>query len=136
MKLTRTVQFNPLLFQLVPVANVLFLVFMLFAMSSRFVLQPGVAVTLPFSTFTLGPQHEPQIVSVTSAPVPAIYCRSGKVTLEQLGNVLDSQPPQPRSLVIKADRNTQYDVVMQIMTLAIKKGYSVVLATSPESQSR
>jgi len=135
LRLTRTVQFNPALFQLIPVVNVLFLVFMLFAMSSRFVLQPGVAVTLPFSAFTLGPQHEPQIVSITAAPASAIYFRSSKVTLDELGTMLDAHPVQPRSLVLKADRNTPYDVVVQIMNLALKRGYSVVLATSPEPHS-
>jgi len=133
LRLTRTVQFNPLLFQLVPLVNVLFLVFMLFSMSARFVLQPGVAVTLPYSTFTLAPQRHPQIVSITSAPVPAIYFHSGKVTLEDFGKALESQTPQPKSIILKADRAAPYEMVALVMDEALKRGYSVILAASPEA---
>ncbi len=132
-KLTRTERFHPALFQVVSVVNVLFLVFMLFAMSSRFVLQPGLAVTLPLSSFTLGPQHEPQIVSVTSAPVPAIYFRDQKVTVEDLGRQLSQMPPKQRSLIVKADRRTPYELVFQIMNQGLQHGFSVVLAAAPET---
>ncbi|MDQ3625317.1 MAG: biopolymer transporter ExbD, partial [Verrucomicrobiota bacterium] len=85
MKLERTLKFNPMLVNLIPVVNVLFLVVAFFAMSSRFVLQPGLSVTLPSSGFTLAPPQDPLIVSITSAPVPAIYFRDQKVTFEELG---------------------------------------------------
>jgi biopolymer transport protein ExbD len=132
-KLTRTARFSPALFPLVPVVNVLFLVFMLFAMSSRFVLQPGISVALPLSSFTLGPQHDPQIVSVTSAPVPAIYHRDQKVTLEELDQRLGATPSKQRSLIVKADRRTPYDLVFQVMNQGLRHGFSVVLAATPET---
>ncbi len=134
MKLKRSVRFNPVLFLLVPAVNVLFLVFMLFALSSRFVLQPGIAVTLPVSSFTLGPQYQAQIVSITSAPVPTIYFGRQKVTLAEFGERLVAQPAQQRSLIVKADRGTPYDLVVQIMNQALKHGYTVVLAATPEPQ--
>ncbi len=133
MKLTRTERFHPALFQLVPLVNVLFLVFMLFAMSSRFVLQPGISVALPLSSFTLGPQQDSQIVSVTSAPVPAIYHRDQKVTVEELGERLGAVGPKQRSLIVKADRRTPYELVFQIMNQGLRHGYSVVLAAAPET---
>jgi biopolymer transport protein ExbD len=115
----------------VPLINVLFLVVVFFAMSSRFVLQPGLAVTLPVSSFTLTPQREPQIVSITSTPVPAIYHREQKVTLEELGARLRDIRSRDRTLIIKADRGTPYDLVMQITNQALQNGYSVVLAAQP-----
>jgi biopolymer transport protein ExbD len=133
-KLTRSVQFHPALFHLLPLVNVLFLVFMLFAMSSRFVLQPGLGVQLPVSGFTLGPQVNSQIVSVTSAPVPTIYHRDRRVSLEELEQRLASGPAKQRSLIIKADRSTPYDLVMQIINSGIKHGFFVVLATNPAAR--
>lgn len=133
MKLTRAERFHPALFQVIPVVNVLFLVFMLFAMSSRFVLQPGISVALPLSSFTLGPQHDPQIVSVTSAPVPAIYHRDKRVTIEELGERLGATPAKQRSLIVKADRRSPYDVVFQVMEQGLRHGFSVVLAAAPET---
>jgi biopolymer transport protein ExbD len=133
-KLTRTVHFNPALFQVVPAVNVLFLVFMLFAMSSRFVLQPGIAVTLPLSSFTLGPQTKPQIVSVTAAPAPAIYYRDQKVTLTEAADLLKRQSAGSHALIIRADKNAPYDTVVQLMNAALKLGYSVALAATPDVQ--
>lgn len=133
MKLTRTLQFHPALFQVTPLINVLFLVFMLFAMSSRFVLQPGIGINLPISPFTLEPQRNPQIVSVTAAPAPAIYHRDRKVSLEELDERLASGPADQRALIIKADRSTPYELVVQVMNRALKHGFSVVLAANPET---
>jgi biopolymer transport protein ExbD len=131
MKLTRSYTLFPGLIIVVPLINVLFLVVVFFAMSSRFVLQPGLAVTLPLSPFTLTPQHEPQIVSITSTPVPAIYHREQKVTIEELATRLRDMRTRDRSLIIRADRGTPYDLVMQITNQALQSGFSVMLAAQP-----
>jgi biopolymer transport protein ExbD len=36
-----------------------------------------------------------------------------------------------RSLIIKADRGTPYDLVMQITNQALQNGFSVILAAQP-----
>jgi biopolymer transport protein ExbD len=132
MKLERNFTISPALFSVIPLINVLFLVVIFFALSSRFVLQPGMAITLPISPFTLGPQRAPQIVSITAAPVPAIYFRDRKVTLEELRAELEETPAGQRTLVVKADRNTPYDLAVQIMNEGLKLSFSVVLAANPE----
>lgn len=134
MKLTRSVQFHPALFHVLPIINVLFLVLALFALSSRFVLQPGISVALPLSSFTLGPQQNPEIVSITAAPVPTIYFRDHQVSVEELAQQLTSGSIKQRSLILKADRNTPYDLVMRITNLGLRHGFSVVLATAPIAQ--
>jgi biopolymer transport protein ExbD len=132
MKLTRHLKFNPALFSVIPLINVIFLVVMFFVLSSRFVLQPGLAVTLPSSSFTLGPRSSAQIVSVTAAPVPAIYHRDQRVSLDELRQRLGQNGVKERSIILKADHNTPYDLVVQITNDALKLGYSVVLATGSE----
>ncbi|MDR3401461.1 MAG: biopolymer transporter ExbD [Chthoniobacter sp.] len=132
MKLTRTLKFNPALFSVIPLINVIFLVVLFFTLSSRFVLQPGMAVTLPASSFTLGPRVDAQIVSVTAAPVPVIYHRDQRVTLEELRKRLAETKVRERSLIIKADKNTPYSLVVQITDEALKLGFSVILATDSE----
>src|SRR5689334_19027137 len=72
-KLERTFRFPMPAFALLPMLNVLFLVLVFFTLGTRFILQPGVQVILPTTTFALGPQRNGQIVSLTAAPVPAIY---------------------------------------------------------------
>ncbi|MEI9896046.1 MAG: biopolymer transporter ExbD [Chthoniobacter sp.] len=132
MKLTRTLKFNPALFSVIPLINVIFLVVLFFTLSSRFVLQPGMAVTLPASSFTLGPRVDAQIVSVTAAPVPVIYHRDQRVTLDELRQRLAETKVRERSLIIKADKNTPYDLVVRITDEALKLGFSVILATDSE----
>lgn len=132
MKLSRSVQINPALFVIVPLVAVLFVVILFFTLSSRFVLQPGISVTLPFSTFTLGPQRDPQIVSITSGPVTAIYFRDQKLTLNDFGKSLASSPGKDKTLIIKADRGTPYEAVVSVMNQGMQAGFSIVLATSED----
>lgn len=134
MKLTRNLKFNPALFGVIPLVNVLFLVVFFFALSSRFVLQPGLAVNLPASSFTLSPRVDAQIISVTAAPVPVIYHHDQRVSLEELRQRLAQTNIKERAIILKADKSTPYDVVVQITNEALKLGFSVVLASSSEAK--
>jgi biopolymer transport protein ExbD len=131
-KLTRHLKVHPLMIGVIPVINVLFLVVIFFAMSSRFVLQPGLAVNLPGSAFTLEPRPNAQLVSVISAPTPTIYHRNRKVGISELAEQLRHSAKEDRSLIIRADRGTPVETVMQIMNEALGQGFSVVLATNRE----
>ena len=132
MKLTRNLQFNPALVSLIPLVNVCFLVVIFFALSSRFMLQPGLAVTLPISSYTLTPQNDAPLISITAAPVAAIYFRDEKVTLDELRNRLAGGRARGRSLIVKADRSTPYDTLVQVMNAGLSQGFSIVLATDSE----
>ena len=131
MKLVRSSKPHPALLLPVPLINVLFLVVIFFALSSRFVLQPGLTVALPGSSFAMPPQREPQIISITTTPVPAIYHRDQKVTFDELGSRLANARSKERSVIIKADRDASYDLVVQVMNQALQQGFSVVLAAKP-----
>ncbi|MEO8043322.1 MAG: biopolymer transporter ExbD [Spartobacteria bacterium] len=133
MKLTRTTNISFGWLYIFPLLDVVFLLIFFFLLSSSFVLQPGIAVTVPFSRFTLGPQPNQQIISITAGPNPAIYLRDQKVTLDQLGPALDLTKREGRSIVIKADRLVSYDLVMAVTNAALERGISsVALATSPQ----
>lgn len=134
MKLERNFQINPALVGVVPLINVMFLVLLFFGLGSRFILQSGLAISLPTSTFTLTPAREPQLVSITASPVPSIYHGDQRITLEELGPRLAAIQGKDRSLVIKADRTTSYETLVQVMNIGLEKGFSIVLATSPEAR--
>ncbi|MBA3962968.1 MAG: biopolymer transporter ExbD [Chthoniobacterales bacterium] len=133
MRLTRTTTISFGWLYVFPLLDVLFLLIFFFLLSSNFVLQPGISVTVPFSRFTLSPQPNQQIISITGGPSPAIYLRDQKVTLEQLGAGLDVTKREGRSVVIKADRLVSYDLVMAVTNAALERGItSVALATTPQ----
>ncbi len=133
MKLSRTSTISFGWLYVFPLLDVVFLLIFFFLLSSSFVLQPGIAVTVPFSRFTLGPQPNQQIISITGGPNPTIYLRDQKVTLAQLGPALDVTKREGRSIVIKADRLVSYDLVMAVTNAALERGISsVALATTPQ----
>ena len=133
MKLSRTTKISFGWLFVFPVLDVVFLLIFFFLLSSNFILQPGISVTVPFSRFTLGPQPNQQIISITGGPNPAIYLRDQKVTLAQLGPALDATKREGRSIVIKADRTVSYDLVMAVTNAALERGItSVALATTSQ----
>jgi|ERR1700677_2507940 len=134
MKLSRTVSHNPALFNLIPLVNVVFLLLIFYSLSTTFVLQPGIGVALPYSSYSLAPQRNPQIVSITSASVPAIYFHDQKVSLDDLAKSLSDSRIKNKTLIIKADKATPWDLIMQISVMGIEKGFSVFYATSDQKK--
>jgi len=132
MKLSRTKEYNFGWLVLFPLLDVVFLLVFFLLLSSNFILQPGISVSVPFSRFTLGPQINQQIISVTGGAAPAIYFRDQKITLDQLGPALDAAKREGRSIIIKADRLTPYETVVEVANAALEHGItSVALATTP-----
>jgi biopolymer transport protein ExbD len=132
MKLRRTINFNFGWVILVALVDVAFLLVFFLLLSSNFILQQGISISMPFSRFTLGPQTSHQIISISGGAVPAIYFQDQRVTMEQLGPLLDAAKRKDRSIIIKADRSTSYETVAEVANAALERGItSVALAASP-----
>ena len=132
MKLARTKEYHFGWLGLMAILDVIFLLIFFVLLSSNFILQPGIAVSLPASRFTLGPQTNPQIISITGGAVPAVYFRDQKVGLDQLGPLLDEAKREGRPVIVKADRLTPYELVVSVTNAALEHGISSVsLATAP-----
>jgi biopolymer transport protein ExbD len=128
MKLRRTFHFSPALFGFLPLLNVLFLVLVFWVAGSKFVLQPGVQVSLPATSFALGPQRDAEIVTVTAGIAPGIYHRDRKVTFVELaGRFAQNQSPD-RTVIVKADKDAPSGIVHDIMDEAQKRGFTVIWA--------
>ncbi len=135
MKLTRSTSLPSGPLGLVALLNVILLLLFFFVLGSSFVLQPGIAVTLPFSQFTLPPQVDAQLVTMQPGPPLAIYYRDRQVSIEELGRQLASYRGSPRAIILRADRRTPYDAVVAVMNQALKQDFSVALATVPSPGS-
>ena len=132
MKLSRTKEYYFGWLAAIPLLDVIFLLIFFLVLSSNFILQPGISVSVPLSRFTLGPQINPQIISITGGAAPAIYFRDQKVALDQLGPLLEAAKKEGRPIIIKADRLTPYALVVEVTNLALEHGItSVALATTP-----
>ncbi len=131
MKLSRTKEYNFGWLVVLPMIDITFLLIFFLLISSNFILQPGISVSLPFSRFTLGPQVNEQIINITGGAAPAIYFRDQKVTMQKLGPLLDAAKREGRTIIIKADRSTAYETVVEVTNAALDHGItSVALATN------
>lgn len=132
MKLTRTKEYHFGWLGVISMIDVVFLLIFFLLLSSNFILRSGIAVSLPLSRFTLGPELNPQIISITGGPEPAVYFRDQKITLADLGPLLDAAKSEGRPVIIKADRVTPYETVVAVTNAALERGItSVSLATAP-----
>jgi biopolymer transport protein ExbD len=134
MKLARSVRLNPYLLFLVPLVDVVFLLALLFLVSTTFLLHSGVSVRLPYSNFTLGPEKNPLILTVTAGPFPTIFYRDEPVTLAELAKRLPQESGQDVEVVIRADRDTPQGLVVQVMNVCLERGFNVMLATSSKKE--
>jgi biopolymer transport protein ExbD len=129
MKLSRTKEYNFGWLVVFPLIDVVFLLIFFTLLSSNFILQPGIAISAPATPFLLGTQRNPQIISVSGGAVPSIYFRDQKTSIERLGPLLDAAKRENRSIIIKADRRTPYELVVAVTNIALEHGIpSVSLA--------
>ena len=123
MKITRTVRLNPVLFNIVPLVNVLFLLLFFFTLSKTFVLQPGISVNLPVASFLQVPQQNAQIISIKAAPSSTIFFHDQQMTLGGLERSLSTaSQPRSRALIVRADKTASYDLVLAIVNYALANG--------------
>lgn len=130
MKLVRTKQYQFGWLLWFPLLDVVFLMMFFLLLSSNFVLQPGISVSVPFSKFMLAPQQKYAIISITNGAT--IYFRDRRISPDELAPQLDLARKEGRSIIIKADKATPYETVVHVANLALEHGLpSVALATAP-----
>jgi len=131
-KLSRTTNYNFGWVLLIGLVDLAFLLAFFLLLSSNFILQQGISISMPFSRFTLGPQSNQQIISITGGAVPAIYFQDQRVTMEQIGPLLDAAQRKDQSIIIKGDRSVSYETVAEVTNAALEHGIrSVALAATP-----
>ena len=132
MKLSRTTNYNFGWLLLVGLVDLAFLLAFFLLLSSNFILEQGISISIPFSRFSLGPQSNQQIISITGGAVSAIYFQDQRVTMEQLVPLLDAAKRKDQSIIIKADRSASYETVAGVTNAALEHGIpSVALAATP-----
>src|SRR2546423_14989933 len=100
MKLSRTKEHHFGWLAAIPLLDVMFLLIFFLLLSSNFILQPGISVSVPLSRFTLGPQINPQIISITGGAAPAVFFPRPKNTPPQPGTLLGAAQKESRPIII------------------------------------
>src|SRR5260370_14577652 len=108
MKLSRTKEYNFGWLVFLAGVDVTFLLVFFLLLSSNFILQQGISISMPFSRFTLGPQTSHQIISIGGGALPALYFQDQRITIEQLWAFLDSSTPNDPPIIINGHPSTHY----------------------------
>jgi len=131
-KLERSPGLHPALTFIAPSLDVVLALIFFIVLSTSFLLQPGVEVSVPDSPFLLTPQRDPLIVSIVAPPVSAVYFENEQVTLEELRERLGRRSSRNNTIIVKADRRAPFEQLAGVMNISLGMGYPTVMATSEE----
>lgn len=132
MKLQRSPTPHPALMFIAPALDVVLVLIFYIILSTSFLLQPGVGVSVPDSPFLLAPQRDPLIISIVAAPLSAIYFENEETNLEELKKKLHARASRRHTLIIKTDRHAPFEKLAAVMNISLGLGYPTVIATSEE----
>ncbi len=132
MKLRRATFPHPVLLVLAPALGLMLILIFFLLLSTTFMLQPGIAVSMPQSPFLLSPQRNPRIISITAPPLSAVFFENEQTDLSALRGKLQGIRGRSQTIIIKADKRALYENISSVMSLALELGFPVVLATSEE----
>ncbi|MBU1692708.1 MAG: biopolymer transporter ExbD [Verrucomicrobia bacterium] len=114
----------------VPLLNVILLLWLFSLVNSSFVLQPGIRMELPAAPFTAGARYGTLVVTLTQEGL--VFFNDERVSLDALKNVFvkSASGKSPRPLLIEADGRVRYQTLVNIYNMATEAGFrEVVLAT-------
>lgn len=128
---------------LIPMIDVIFQLVVFFMVSSTFITTPGIALDLPSST-----SSEPVTMNrlvVTIAGPEEVYLNREQYALADLDGALsayaeelpeEEAPSGVRSVVIEADRNVSYELMVTVLDVLRQNGFRAVnLSTLQDEQS-
>ncbi len=132
MKLERSQPPLPAFLFIAPALDVVLALVFFIVLSTSFLLQPGVEVTVPDSPFLLAPQRDPLIVSILAPPLSSIYFENMEVDAARLREKLESRKSRNHTLIIKTDKHASFDQLALVMNISLELGYPTVIATSEQ----
>jgi biopolymer transport protein ExbD len=120
-----------------PLIDVVFLLLIFFMLSSYFVMQPGIKVTLPTATTSKFYPEEDIIISITSDD--RLYMNEQPVTLTSLLGQLQIvlKESKTRTVIVKADEKIDLGLAVRVMDIAREaKADGVVISTKAKEDVR
>jgi len=119
-----------------PLIDVVFLLLIFFMLSSHFVTQPGIKITLPTAAATKLHPEEDIIICITGDN--ELYLNEEKVTLNNLADKLKIKVDRlkKKNVVIKADEKIELGLAVKVMDAARQAEVEgLVISTKVEHQN-
>ncbi len=114
-----------------PLIDVVFQMLLFFALTSYFVANPGIEVSLPKANSAVAVQRNNIMIHITDSST--IYCNATRVELPELKQMLVSLSSASKTVILKADKTVQLGVVVQVIDIVKQTEVKdLVIATSTE----
>lgn len=117
-----------------PLIDVVFLLLIFFMLSSHFVTQPGIKITLP-TAITAKPQEDEIILFINKDN--EIYLDDKKIDIGYLREALEERlkNSKKRSVTLKADKKIDLGLAVKVMDIAKQaKAEGLVISTKMEKE--
>ena len=119
-----------------PLIDVLFILLIFFMVSSSFVEQPGMKLELPTIQSKEVERVENLVIHISREGT--ILFANKETNLEDLGAEIKAMIPniETKTLVLKADKETEHGLIVQIMDIAKRSGLTkIVIGTRIEGKN-
>jgi len=131
MKFKRHIEIEKGQLDVTPLINVVLLLLLFFILTSNFVFQPGIKISLPKAVTSEVIQEKSLIISI--AENNYIYLNDRMITIPELASRLKIASKENKPLLIKADRHTLLDKVVQVLDLCRREGIAQInIATNQD----
>lgn len=114
-----------------PLINVVFLLLIFFILTSGFVVQPGIRVTLPKAVTSEALHENSLVLLVTNSDL--VYINDRVITVKELDSRLRIAAKEKKPLLIKADRRASMGKIVEVWDMCRDIGISQInIATSQD----
>lgn len=113
-----------------PLIDIVLLLLIFFMLTSNFIMQPGIKITLPKAK-TSKPQKEENII-VFITEDNEIYLNERKISIDELKDALEEKlkKVQKKTVILKADEKINLGLAVQVMDIAKEaKAENLVIST-------
>lgn len=120
-----------------PLIDIVFLLLIFFMLSSRFITEPGIKITLPAAI--TGKLHSENEIIVFIASDDKLYLNEKKVNLEYLLNKLRVKlaGAKKKTVIIKADAKVDLGLAVKVMDIARQaEAEGLIISTKAESDAK
>ena len=118
-------------FNIGPLIDVVFQLLLFFALTSYFVTNPGIEVSLPESEAVGDIDQDNVILYITRNN--QIFCHGIVVGINELEDFLKSSNSPKKTVILKADKTVQLEFIVMVMDRVKKSGIKeLVIATKVE----
>lgn len=120
-------------FNIGPLIDVVFQLLLFFALTSYFVSNPGIPVSLPESQEAGELNQDNAVIYINSKN--EIFFKGEMIGLEELNSALKSS--NNKSVILKADKNVHLEFIVAVMDRVKSCGIrDLIIATKPEAKAR